>query len=78
MDSAEIRIRLPKRDLAFVEAYAKEHRLTVAQVIDRSLKLLQKLDPEAIHPDLRAITGIIPPGVNAEEEYYNHLLRKHQ
>lgn len=32
----------------------------------------------AIHPEVQKISGLIPPYVDAREEYRNHLMKKHR
>ena len=78
MDTTELNIRLSKRDFDFVQAYAEKHHLSVDEAIDHALKLLRRLEQSTIHPDVEAISGIIPADVDAESEYRDHLLRKHR
>ncbi len=78
MDAAELNVRLPKSDIDFVKAYATKHKVSVDEVIDRSLKLLQRIEEGHIHPDVLAISGLVPADVDAEVEYRDHLLRKHR
>ncbi len=78
METKKINVRLPSSEVDFAEAYAKKHQLSVDEVIDRSLKLLQRTEQGDIHPDVLTISGIVPSEINAEAEYRDHLLRKHQ
>jgi antitoxin (DNA-binding transcriptional repressor) of toxin-antitoxin stability system len=32
----------------------------------------------SIHPEVEAITGLVPPDADAEDEYRRHLLDKHR
>lgn len=77
METAELKILLPKKDLEFAEWYAREHRITVAELIDRYLKRLQEAPKIQIHPGVEAIRGLVPAEVDAEELYQERLLRKH-
>lgn len=77
METAELKIVLPKKDLEFTEWYAREHRITVAELIDRYLQRLQKVPQIPIHPDVQALSGLLPADLDAEDLYYDHLLRKH-
>lgn len=77
METVELKIRLPKKDLEFAEWYAREHQITVAELIDRYLQRLQNPPRIPIHPDVQAMTGLIPAEVDAETLYHERLLRKH-
>ena len=78
METKELNIRLSRSEVDFAQAYAKKHQLSVDEVIDRSLRLLQRAEQGDIHPDVLAVSGIVPSEVNAEAEYRDHLLGKHQ
>ena len=75
METTEISIRLPKDEAEFLEAYAREQGLSVADVIDRFIQQLQ--DAAGVHPDVRRISGLVPEEVDAQVAYRSHLLRKH-
>jgi hypothetical protein len=34
--------------------------------------------PEDVHPEVAALTGLVPPDTDAEAEYHRHLLDKHR
>jgi Family of unknown function (DUF6364) len=78
METAKLTVRLPKRDLEFAKRYAQEHRITVTELIIRSLKRLQGEPQVWIHPEVEKILGVIPAEVDAAAEYHEHMLRKHQ
>ena len=78
METAELKILLPKKDLDFAEWYAREHQITVAELIDRYLQRLQKVPQIPIHPDVEALRGSVRAEVDVEELYHEHLLRKHR
>lgn len=78
MESAKLTVRLPKRDLEFAKQYAKAHRITVTELIDRYLRSLQAQGGAAIHPEVEKISGLIPSDVDAISEYREHVLRKHR
>jgi hypothetical protein len=71
-------IHISKEDAETLEAYAREHDLTVDEVVHRFVQSLQDASTEDIHPDVQAITGLVPPDVNAEQEYRRQQLRKHE
>lgn len=78
MATTKLTVRLPAKDLEFARQYARRHQLTVAELFDRYLKRLQDEVSEEIHPEVSKISGLIPPDVDAEAEYRDHLLAKHR
>jgi Family of unknown function (DUF6364) len=77
METAKLTVRLPKNDLDFAKHYAREHRITVTELIDRYLRSL-KDGAGAIHPKVERISGLIPRDVDARAEYREHVLEKHK
>jgi len=49
MDTAELTLRLPRQDLEFAEEYARAHRITVNELVDRLLQRLRK--NEKVHSE---------------------------
>ena len=76
METAELKILLPKKNLDFAEWYAKEHQITVTELIVRYLQRLQTGPRIPIHPDVQAMSGLIPEEVDAEALYHERLSRK--
>lgn len=70
-------VHLSKEDAETLEAYAREYDLTVEEVVQRLVASLRRTDEENIHPEVRAITGLVPSDVDAEETYRQHQLRRH-
>lgn len=70
-------IYLSDQDAETLKAYAQEHGLTVDEVIQRFVESLRGPDDEDIHPEVQAISGLVPSDVDAEEEYGRYQLRKH-
>jgi hypothetical protein len=77
MDTTKLTIRLPAEDVAFVKGYAKANGLSVTEVIDRYLRRMRALDQQTPHPELDAITGLVPACVDIETEAYRHRQDKH-
>lgn len=76
---AKLTVRLPRENLEFVKRYAAEHGVTVTEVLDRFLtRLREGAERGAVHPDVQAISGLVPPDVDAEALYHEHLLEKHR
>ncbi|HEX7181181.1 MAG TPA: DUF6364 family protein [Thermoanaerobaculia bacterium] len=77
METTELTVRLPKQDLEFAERYARKHRMTVTELIGRYLQRLRTLSETPIHPEVEKISGLVPPDIDAEALYREHLLSKH-
>jgi hypothetical protein len=71
-------IRISEEDAETLQAYAQKHDLTVDEVVHRFARSLRDASAEDIHPDVQAITGLVPSDTNAVQEYRQHLLRKHE
>ena len=78
METAKLTVRLPKADIEFAKQYARAHRLTVTELIDRHFRRLRDQTESEIHPEVERISGLVPPQVDAEAEYHDHLLKKHR
>jgi hypothetical protein len=78
METAKLTVRLPKKDLEFAKRYAQDHRITVTELIDRYLQRLQAGQATLIHPEVERISGLVPPEVDAEALYHEHLMNKHR
>ena len=78
MPTATLTVNLPSEEIEFLERYAREHDLTAADVIARYLQRLKSGAQSAIHPEVAALTGLVPPDVGDVAEYHRHLLEKHR
>lgn len=79
METAKLTVRLPKRSLEFAKEYAREHEITVTDLITRYLRRLQDGQPAPIHPDVERFSGILPEEDRDDEAlYYEHIERKHR
>jgi len=79
MDTAKLTVRLPKRSLEFAKEYAREHDITVTDLVARYLRRLQNQQSAPIHPDVERLSGLLPEeDVDDESLYYEHIERKHR
>jgi hypothetical protein len=78
MPTATLTVDLPAEELQFLQAYAREHGVSAAEVVTQYVQRLKNATRPAIHPEVSAITGLVPQSVDAQEEYRKHLLEKHQ
>ena len=77
-ETTKLTIRLPKDDIVFVKDYARKHGLSVTEVIGRHLRRMESSAHRQPSPELDAITGLVPPDIDAEEAYRRHLEDKHR
>ncbi len=77
-ETTKLTIRLPVQHVLFAKRYAREHGISVTEVIDRYLRRLRELENHPPSPALEAISGILPPDIDAEKEFREHQLEKHR
>jgi len=69
-------VQLAEDEAQFLETYAQEHAISVAELLARyARRLRQHLPP---HPDNVKFTGTVPAEVDAREEHRRHLENKHR
>lgn len=74
----KLTVRLPQDDLQFIKRYAKKHNVTVTELVKRYFGQLRQSSDHSIDPRLLAITGLLPKKAGDNQEYYDHLEKKHQ
>ena len=77
-ETTKLTIRLPVQDVLFAKRYAREHGISVTEVIDRYLRQLRELENYSPSPALEAFSGILPPDIDAEREFREHQMQKHR
>ena len=78
MPSAQLTVQLPAEEIEFLSSYARERGTTVAEIVTRFVQRLKNAERKPLHPDIVHITGLVPPQVDAEMEFRQHLLDKHR
>ncbi len=78
MTTAELKVQLPGEDIAFLEAYAAEHRMTLSGLVARYVTALRAAPRRAPHPANLQFTGTVPTDVDSSEAYRQHLIEKHR
>ncbi|HEY0780884.1 MAG TPA: DUF6364 family protein [Thermoanaerobaculia bacterium] len=78
MATARLTVRIPEEDLEFAKHFAREHGLTVSELVDRYLRALQAGSGSGIHPAVEKISGLIPSDIDAEKAYLEHVLDRHR
>jgi hypothetical protein len=77
MKTTELTVQLPEDEARILETYAKEHALSLSELLARFAQRLRSA-PGAPHPADIQFTGAIPTNLNAREEHRQHLERKHR
>ena len=77
MKTTEMTVQLPEGEAHFLEAYARERSLTVAELLARYVRRLQSA-PRASHPANLKFTGTVPSDVDARAEHRRHIENKHR
>ncbi len=77
MKTTALTVQLPEDDAQFLEAYAKEHAVSIADLFASYARRLQRA-PRSPHPDNLKFTGAVPADVDARGEYRQHLAAKHR
>jgi hypothetical protein len=78
MKANELAVNLPAQEAEFLQAYATEHGTTVADVLTRYARRLQRTLRSAPHPDNLKFTGSVPASENVRESYRQHVIEKHR
>ena len=76
MHDAKLTVRMPAEDLNFAKDYAQAHGVTMTDLILRFFRGLREERREAIHPEIQAITGLLPQKIDARAEHRKHLIGK--
>jgi hypothetical protein len=61
MPTATLTLSLPSEEIEFLQRYAQQHGLTVAEVVAGYLKRLRSGAEPEIHPEVPALAGLVPP-----------------
>ena len=70
--------RSPSKDhIEVAKKYARSHKMTLTELIDRHFRWLRSHEESEIHPEVRKISGLIPSDIDAKADYHQHLLKKH-
>ena len=78
MHDAKLTVRLPEDDLSFAKNYAHAHGVSLTELVLRFFRGLREAGAEERHPELRAMTGILPRNVDVRAEYRAHLTGKYR
>jgi len=81
VNTVPLHLKLPADEVESLQAFAIAHGLTMAKLVSRwakSLNAANRSGLSAIHPDVIAITGLVPrEWTDVKIEHQHHLLTKH-
>jgi hypothetical protein len=75
-DVKTVTVQMPENEAKFLETYASEHDISVAELLVRYARRLQRR--RAPHPENLKFTGTVPADVDAPKEYRQHVQQKHR
>jgi hypothetical protein len=78
MPSATLNLEMPADEVDSLQNFAVAHGLTVAELVSRFAKGLKTVRPASIHPEVLALTGLVPANWDVEADHRRHLLDKHR
>ena len=77
MKTTELTVQLPEAEAHTLELYAREHSVSVGELLARFARRLRN-SRSSPHPANLQFTGTIPTEVDARAEHRQHVERKHQ
>jgi leucyl aminopeptidase (aminopeptidase T) len=69
MNATEVTVQLPREEAEFLEAYAKEHATSAAEIVTLYARRLQSTTRRAPHPENVKFTGSVPADVDVRDAY---------
>ncbi len=72
-----ITVPLPDEDLAFLRAWSRDHGTSPEAILAKQARYLREQLEKPLHPDVVAVTGIIPSDIDAEKVYHEYLEKKY-
>lgn len=79
MNDARMTIRLPGETLLFAQEYARRARISLSELVLRYFNRLREtsIDEDGLPGSVREVVGIIPPDVDVEKAYGDHVMEKY-
>lgn len=72
-----ITIRLPEEDFVFIRDFSAAQGISAEALFARLARNLREHLPRPLPPEVQEATGILPPELQGEEIYREHLVIKH-
>ena len=73
-----ITIPMPEEDLSFLRAYSSSLGTSAEAFLAQQAHNLRRHLQQPIHGDVLDASGIVSPGLDAEQTYRDHLDKKHR
>lgn len=77
MSTAKMTIRLPRKDLDIAKQYALQHNLSLTGLVLRYFERLRPDETNGIPPEIAAVAGTLPAGIDVRAEYAAAMEAKH-
>lgn len=77
MNTAKMTIRLPRKDLDIAKQYALQHNLSLTGLVLRYFERLRPDETNGIPPEIAAVAGTLPAGIDVRAEYAAAMEAKH-
>ena len=78
MKTTKLTVRLPRAEVQFAKAYAREHGVPVTALMDRYFSRLQAAAPNAIHPEVERFAGLVPGAIDVRQFRREHIQGRHR
>lgn len=76
-EKKKLTLRVNAHLIERAKAYAQKHNTSVSQLVEVFIRNLEN-DEEIEHsPLVRQLTGILPPDIDVEAAYHDHLAEKY-
>lgn len=77
MQMSKLTIRLPKEEVGFARQYAKNHGMSLTELIARYFRSIQRSFQGELNSEVQKIAGLIPEDIDARKEYLEYIEAKH-
>ena len=77
MNTAKMTIRLPRKNLDIAKQYAQQHNLSLTGLVQRYFERLRPDETDSIPPEIAAVAGTLPAGIDVRAEYEAAMEAKH-
>lgn len=77
MGNSSLTLDLHPEKAELLRSFAGAHGLTVSQLVGRFANGLRTVGPASIHPEVLALTGLVPTDWDSQDNHRQHLLQKH-
>lgn len=76
-EKKKLTLRVNARLIERAKAYAQKHNTSVSQLVEVFISNLEDDEQTEHSPLVRQLTGILPPDIDVEAAYRDHLAKKY-